>query len=278
MKYQDTRTPGYQDASSHKVASKFQLVAACVLLSCCLGVSLAQSFAYALDIDKVKVNFLNGDYKSAILEGEKILANNDSSPESDELYYVLGLCYIKDGNYLRASDIFEIILKEFDNSLFKEEAKLGLGDTYFLRSDYDKAQIYYKELLESNPKTKLKAAIYYRLGQVLLEKGDTQGARKYLDELKKDFPQNLEAKLNKDLYSPSDVYYAVQVGSFSKPANAKNFSNKLINEGYDAYIQETGASGKKIYRVRIGKLKLRSEAEQLKNKLSSKGYSTKIFP
>jgi tetratricopeptide (TPR) repeat protein len=233
---------------------------------------------YALDIDKVKVYFLNGDYKSAILEGEKILANTDSTPESDELYYVLGLCYLKDGNYLRASDIFEIIIKEFDDSAFKEEAKLGLGDTYFLRAYYDEAQIYYKELLGSNPKTKLKPAIYYRLSQALLKEGDTEGAKKYLDELKKDFPGNLEAGINNDLYSLTDIYYTVQVGSFTKPINAKNFCNKLINEGYDAYIEESGINEKKIYRLRVGKLKLRKEAEQLKNKLSSKGYPTKIFP
>ncbi|MCX5701708.1 MAG: tetratricopeptide repeat protein [Candidatus Omnitrophica bacterium] len=236
------------------------------------------TYAYALNIDKVKINFLEGDYQSAILEGEKILANNDSLPESDELYYVLGLCYLKDGNYLRASDIFEIIIKEFDDSAFKEEAKLGLGDTYFLRGYYDEAQIYYKELLDSNPKTKLKPAIYYRISQALLKEGDTERAKKYLDGLKKDFPANLEARINNDLYSLTDIFYTVQVGSFTKPINAKNFCNKLINEGYDAYIEESGMNEKKIYRVRVGKLKLRKEAEQLKNKLSSKGYPTKIFP
>jgi len=54
----------------------------------------------------------------------------------DELYYLLSLSYLKDGNYLRASDIFEIILREFKGSRFKEDALLALGDTYFLRGDY----------------------------------------------------------------------------------------------------------------------------------------------
>ena len=140
---------------------------------------------YCLNIDKVKICFLSGDYKSAISEGEKALANYSGHPAYlDELYYILGLTYLKDGNYLRASDIFEIILKEFRNSTFKDEAKLGLGDTYFLRGDYDKAQRYYEELLNSNSRTKLKAQLYYRFSQIGLQKGDTQAAREYLDKLK----------------------------------------------------------------------------------------------
>ncbi len=121
---------------------------------------------YALNLDKIKVHFLAGDYKSAILEGEKLLAGEAQSGRSDELYYILGLSYLKDGNYLRASDIFEIILKEFKNSAFKEEASLGLGDTYFLKGDYGQAEGYFRELINNNPATKLKAQVCYRLSLI----------------------------------------------------------------------------------------------------------------
>jgi tetratricopeptide (TPR) repeat protein len=244
-----------------------------------LGISILCSNAYALNIDKVKVYFLNGDYKSAISEGEKALTNYSGHPAYlDELYYILGLTYLKDGNYLRASDIFEIILKEFRNSTFKDEAKLGLGDTYFLRGDYDKAQRYYEELLNFNPRTKLIASLYYRLSQIGFKKGDTQAAKEYLDKLKKDFPSNLEVKLDKNLYTLTDIYYTVQVGSFVKSTNARNLCDKLINKGYDAYVQEAETNGTKIYRVKVGRLKSRLETAQLESKLSAEGYPTKIFP
>jgi len=237
------------------------------------------SSAYALDIDKVKVYFLNGDYKSAISEGENVLTRYTShSPNLDELYYILGLSYLKEGNYLRASDIFEIILREFKNSPFKDEAKLSLGDTYFLKGDYDEAQAHYGDLINSNPRTKLKAQAYYRLSQAALKKGDTQQAKEYLNKLKTDFPSSTEIKLNKDLYSLSDIYYTVQVGSFVNAANARNLCSKLIGEGYDAYLEEADTGTPKAYRVKVGKLKSRSEAVQLENKLSSKGYPTKIAP
>ncbi len=235
--------------------------------------------AYALNIDKAKVYFLNGDYKSAISEGEKVLTKYTAhSPDLDELYYFLGLSYLKDGNYLRASDIFDIILREFKGSHFKNEAKLALGDTYFLKGDYNKAQGYYSELIKSNPGTQLKAPLYYRFSQSALKKGDTQAAKEYLDKLKTEFPSSLEIRLNKDLYALPDIYYTVQVGYFVNFTNARNLCDKLISKGYGAYLEEADTSGTRAYRVKVGRLKSRPEAAQLENKLSSEGYPTKIIP
>jgi outer membrane protein assembly factor BamD (BamD/ComL family) len=238
--------------------------------------------AYALDLDKIKTYFLAGDYKSAIAEGEKLLAAGGRSSQSDELYYLLGLSYLKDGNYLRSSDIFEIILTEFSQSNFKEQAKLGLADTYFLRVDYAKAEGYYKELLANNPNTGMKAALYYRLSQVGFKKGDTAQGKDYLDKLKSEFPQNPELLSNKDLYpfaaSPSGIYYTVQVGAFANQNNAKNLLQKLIQSGYLAYIEETTLAGQASYRVRVGKSLSRQEMVNLESKLSGEGYPTKICP
>lgn len=235
---------------------------------------------YASNSDKVKVYFLSGDYKSAISEGERILANcSRGSANLDELYYILGLAYLKEGNYLRASDIFEIIIREFKESSFMDEARLGLGDTCFLRAEYDKAEGYYKELINNNPRTKLKAALYYRLSQVGFKKGDTQTAKEYLDKLKEEFPFNLQARLSEDLYPLSDIYYAVQVGSFAKSINATNLCDKLIHKGYAAYVQEIETNNRaRMFRVKVGKLKSRQEAVTLENKLSAEGYPTKILP
>jgi len=246
-----------------------------------IGLLLLSTNAYCLDLSKLKVYFLEGDYKAAITEGEKIMAKDASASHSDEFYYFLGLSYLKDANYLRASDIFEIIINEFKNSSFKEEAKLGLGDTYFLRGDFSKAEECYKDLINNNPGTKLKAQVYYRLSQVGFKKGNIIQGQDYLSKLKQEFPLSPEARLNKDLsVAPDslDVYYTVQVGSFSSSVNAQNLKQKLIRSGYPAYIEETAAEGKNSYRVRVGKTRLRQEAVDLENKLSQEGYPTKIFP
>ncbi len=237
------------------------------------------SSAYSLNIDKVKIYFLNDDYKSAISEGEKILAGYSlDSPNLDELYYFLALSYLKDGNYLRASDIFEILLKEFKDSAFKDEARLGLGDAYFLKGDFDKAKACYGGLLEANSHTKLKELVYSRLSEVAYKTGDTQSAKEYADKAKQGSSDIQQVKLNKELPVLADDFYTVQVGSFGSQNNARKLRDQLSAKGYDVYLQEVGADTQKVYRVRVGKLKSRQEAAQLETRLLSEGYPTKIFP
>lgn len=245
------------------------------------------TFSFALNLDKLKVSFLSGDYKAAIQEGEKLMAAAGHGQGLDELYYLLGVSYLKDGNYLRASDIFEIILKEFKKGPFLEQAKLGLGDTYFLRNNFLRAESCYKELLLVKNRGKYKAELYYRLSQTALKKGDSASAEEYRNKLKSEFPLYVESTLNqpeaqaqqgKTFVDPAAaVCYTVQVGSFSKKSNADALRRKLSSKGYDAYLEEAGG-GKKIFRVKVGRLKSRPEAVTLQKKLSKQGYSTKICP
>ena len=239
------------------------------------------SNVYALDLDRAKIYFLRGDYKSAITEGERLLATYITSSHSDRLYYILALSYMKDGNYLRASDIFEIILNEFKQSPYKEEATLGLGDTYFLRGEYDKAIQHYMELIKINGRSKLMAATYYRLSQCAFKQGDVSKGTEYLNKLKQDFPFNPELILNRDLCplpDKDDFYYTVQVGAFSSLVNAQNLIDKLVQKGYPAYLGEIITGSAAPYRVRVGKFHLRQEAIDSRDNLTRDGYPTKICP
>jgi len=239
------------------------------------------SRSYALDLDKAKAYFLSGDYNSAISEGERLLAGYSGAANSDELYHILALSYMKDGNYLRASDIFEIILKEFKQSRFRDEATLGLGDTFFLRGEYDKAKVYYQELININGRGKLVPSAYYRLSQCAFKQGNPAEGKEYLNKLKEGFPLNPELILNRDLCllpDTSDFYYTVQVGAFSSPENARRLVDRLAQNSYPAYLEEVDSPGKPSYRVRVGKFKLRQEAAECNDKLTQEGYPTRIYP
>jgi tetratricopeptide (TPR) repeat protein len=238
--------------------------------------------AYALDLTKARVCFLKGDYKSVIIEGEKVMGSAaGNSYGLDELYYILGLSYLKEGNYLRAADIFEIILREFKNSAFGDQAKLALGDTYFLKGEYERAQIYYKELADSKSGNKLMALAYQRISQCALKTGDTREAENYSARLKAEFPLAINSgiQLNKEAaISLEDIRYTVQIGSFSNITNARNLTQKLAGEGYPAYLEEPDPQKEAAYRVRVGKFRLKQEAVDLEKKLAALGYPTKIFP
>jgi len=258
------------------------MLAPSLLFAVFLQVIFPVRACYALNLDKIKVHILNNDYKSAITEGERLLAVDAGAAHSDELYYLMGISYLKDGNYLRASDIFEIILNEFEKSPLKEKAAIGLADTCFLRGDFEQARVRYEQALTANPQGELAASIYYRLSQVALKQGDTQNAGSYLSKLRSDYPLNPELQQSIEICSlpppGSDIYYSVQVGSFINPGNASNLRNKLKDKGYDAYTEDVDLSGKTAYRVKVGKLKSRPEVEELAAKLSAEGYPTRVCP
>jgi len=231
----------------------------------------------AFDLEKAREYFVKEDYQGTIKECENILAYKGYSRELDELYYILGLSYMKTGNYLRASDIFEIIINEFKDSAFKDDAMLGLGDTYFLRGDYNAAQNRYKTFLENEPLTRLKPAVYYRFAQICVNNRDQRGAREYMEKLKKEYPFSFESRME---LTPAQeaLSFTIQVGAFSRNDNAQNLCRILIGKGYKAYIEEASSGSGRAYKVRVGKLSSRFEAQQLERKLSNEGYPTKIFP
>lgn len=236
---------------------------------------LTVTFASALDLDKAKVYFLGGNYSACIKECEGILASSNYSPKLDQLYYLLALSYLKEGNYLRASDIFEIILTEFDKSVYAEEARLGIGDAYLLGGDLKQAEKMYKMLLK-NKECRLLPQVYRRIAYCELKNGSKSEAQAYIARLKQEFPQSPEIKLIE--VPPVQDFYSVQVGCFSRLTNATNLVRKLNARGYPAYMETVSSNDMKTYRVKVGKLKTRSEAEKLSAKLSAEGYPAKIVP
>jgi len=217
--------------------------------------------AYALDLDNLKASYISGDYKAAIREGEKLIAASRDQPNLDELYYFLALSYLKDGNYLRSWDIFEIIINEFPKSNYLEEAKVGLADTYFLRQDYPRAKQAYSQLLGSTRNEKLKFLLDSRL-KLCADKSSQAPA----------LPQE------KIVQKSEGPEYSVQVGAFVSEANAQKLAQDLSAKGYASYSERATQDGKNIYRVKAGKFAAREEAQALETKLNKEGYPTKIRP
>lgn len=230
----------------------------------CLGTLVSFNYVFALNLGSLKQSYISGDYEMAIKEGEKIMArSNYSSPGMDELYYFLGLSYLKDGNYLRASDIFEIIINEFKSSQFVKDAKLGLADIDYFKGDYDAARNGYKGLLNSKDGEALKPQLSYRLDECI---GKKTAAKILPDPVIKD-----EVILQEN-------YFSVQVGSFTNSNNANNLKTELKEKGYNSFVEENTAQDKISYRVKVGKLQSRREALELEAKLAKDGYPTKIWP
>jgi len=234
--------------------------------------------AYGLELERIKTYFLDGDYKSAIMEGEKLMAQAEGPADLDELYYILGVSYLKDGNYLRASDIFEIILNELKDSSFKFEARLGLGDAYYLMGNYPKAEAHYREIIDKNRDSRMLGMVYYRLGQCGYKIGNIDKAKQYMELANADSAAGNIELGSSELCPPVANYYSVQVGAFTKNNNAVRMMEKLVLKGFSAYLETNDAAGIVTYRVKVGKFSLRREAEETVDKLAQDGYPARVYP
>ncbi len=66
---------------------------------------------------------------------------------------------------------------------------------------------------------------------------------------------------------PAVTGWVVQVGSFSRDANAMVLRDRLRDQGYAAFVEEGEADGKAVWRVRVGPVPEESEARDIASDL-----------
>ncbi len=244
-------------------------------------------FCWAADMDTLKTDFLQGNYRRVIFEGQAQLSRMHLG-NTDELNYILGLSYLKESKLDLAGDCFRSILNN-SGSKFKEEASLGLGDTYLVSGQFQQAEDIYNKLIADNSNSSQKPAILYRLSQLEFKKGFHQKGNDYWFKLKRDFPLSPELRVTKGIAFVNTFVaaceplvnlhaeageYSIQVGFFTSSVNANNFKDTLLSKNYPAYVENSGMG----YRVKVGKFKSQKEALDLESKLSREGFQTKVCP
>ena len=218
---------------------------------------------------------MQGNYRRVIFEGQA-QTEGFSLSNTDELDYLLALSYLKENNLSAAQNCFKRVLSN-SHSKFKALADLGLADSYLIGGNFLEAQHIYEQLIVDNPNSNLKGMIWYRLSQLALRRGNTQESNEYLFKLRRDFPLSTELRLTKSLpksniLSPEPGELSLQLGFFASQQNALNFKDKLLAQGYPAYVLPTIQG----CRVRVGKFKTLAEAQEIENKLSAAGYPAKL--
>ena len=70
----------------------------------------------------------------------------------------------------------------------------------------------------------------------------------------------------------------MQVGTFSKEANAERLVKQLRDQGQSAFVMPVKSGGATLYRVRIGPMKDRASAEAALRDLKSPGAKVVSHP
>ncbi|MFH1201263.1 MAG: tetratricopeptide repeat protein [Candidatus Omnitrophota bacterium] len=232
----------------------------------------------AQDLYKAQELFLRGEYQKSVTECERLLSLNPEREPQEEVYYLLGIIYLKEGNFMRCRDIFQIITEEIPKPTFRQEAFQGLADTYFKEGDFKEARGRYEKIIKEFPNCRFQSVVYLRLGEIALKEGRWLDANRIFMKIIKDYRLSFEAEQSR-LFLASDNFFTLQAGAFLDEAKAKNLSLKLINQGYkDVYISTLEKDGRVFYRVRVGKLNTRKDAQDLKYRLETAGYKAAIYP
>lgn len=286
------------------------LCAACIVLAFQTGV-------HAMNLDGVKRHFLAGEWKTGIREGEALLAKaKRNSAGLDELYYYLALCYLKDGNYLRTSDICEILLNEFPRTRFREQAHFVLIEAYDRNGNAQQALKYAQDFLKKYPdsvhrkdvktrQARLKARQAVEPAAVVVAPSPTISApMPAMPASVAAAPVPAAVAVESAVHVPPaprqediDIVLApgirqqaaaqpaeqgrqfwVQVGAFSSNKNAGNLAKKLRAVSYKASVIKSTLNNRDVFKVRVGPYYSKDDVDSVSVKLSRQGYSTKIIP
>lgn len=87
-----------------------------------------------------------------------------------------------------------------------------------------------------------------------------------------------ERTLASSAEAPTSGRWAVQVGTFSKEANAERLVKQLRDQGQSAFVMPLKSGGATLYRVRIGPMKDRASAEAALRDLKSPGAKVVSHP
>jgi len=245
-----------------------------------LLISGFSSLCLAADIEALKIDFLQGNYRRVIFEANEQLSRLNIG-NTDELNYILGLSYFKEGDLSLSRESFARILNN-KSSKFKNKAGLSLADTYLVSGKFQEAEDIYSQLINESDNN-LRAPVLYRLSQLELKKGNSQKSGEYLSRLRKDFPLSTDLRLGRGIQTSSYAAeplaketgkYCIQAGFFSNYNNAVRLKDKLIWKNFSAYLEQ--ASGG--WRVKVGNFNTQKEALEIEAKLSSEGFQTKLCP
>lgn len=230
---------------------------------------VSNRYVLSNSLKECEKNYLLGDTNN-------ILKNIDNIPSYPRKYYLIGLLYIRRGEYENAQEYFSKIVKLFPNSYLYTLSYIKIGDTLLMQDKLKEAEDVYLKVLNGNKDKTYYPYLYLRLAQVYFKEGEWNKKDYYLNLILNNYPQSIEYYLAKIL-KKRDNYFYVQVGAFFDKNNAYQIMSELKDK-FPVYIKEEVEGRKKIFKVCVGKFSQRKEALKVYNKLLDLNYSAILYP
>jgi len=247
-----------------------------IIISCFIILFFSNSL-WAVSVADIEKDMLNENYARAITTARTVLGRPLSLTEKRRANYLVGICYLKLANGIRAREYFKKGISDKTDTITLD-CLVGTADSYYTETQYREAIQRYKYILSKYRKIPNEANIVYKMAQSYYHLGDWVKAKKYYKKTKNDYSDSFESEFARDILNQNCFYYTVQVGSFGNKSNAENLIKKLKKSKYSAFIDETRDNLDTFYRVRVGKFSELQEAKKYEQNLKKDGLPTKIYP
>jgi len=228
--------------------------------------------------EEVQRLYLAADIHGTLSRGNAFLDRYHRSRYTDDVLHLLALTYLSQGKPSHARHALHKIKLNYPRSDLNDQVDLALGDTYARLGVRKKAIRIWSRALTEYPRTPYGALYHERLATAYQREGQFNLARRHFETLVNSYPNSLESHKAHKVLSENELYFTIQVGSFSKRQNADKLLGGLRERGMQPYLSQRANGSRTYYRVRVGRFDSRKEAELLASRLRKKGYLTKIYP
>jgi len=133
------------------------------------------------------------EYNKAIEVYQQALANLGEQPQGDfldKLHYGLAWSFLKEGEFKKAIDEFQKIVKNSDDKTVKIAALCQIGDAYQDSGEFEKASQSYNQILKGYPDSFYSDYVQYQMGMVMLKTYNYDAAAMAFKALKANFPNS----------------------------------------------------------------------------------------
>lgn len=148
----------------------------------------------------------SGDYDKAIQIYDSILKDYPDSLYSDYVQYQLGLALLKTYNYNGAITLFQTFKNNFPNSQLIDDAMYALGLSYLQKEDYNASHQVFAAFQEQFKSSNLRPQAMYLLGTSLYNLGRFSEAIEVFKNIIRNYNQNIDV-VQKAEYEIADCFY-----------------------------------------------------------------------
>jgi tetratricopeptide (TPR) repeat protein len=221
-----------------------------VLLVVCLGAGpgcLQVNPKLADGIRQGDRSYRQGNLLGAERVLTQALAEDNSSPEAGEAYYLRGLVRLKLNKVREAQSDFVRAAEITQSDEVKANARACLGSIAFNKKQYQQAYVFYRQAADSLPQISPTDRVLYRLAVSAQRIGQWQTAQRTFSQIIRNYPDTASAKEAQKAIKYN--YYTIVAGAFANASSATVRVNALNKAGLPARIEWNGT----LNSVRVGR-------------------------